>query len=92
MLEEEVGRLISGGNRSIVIDFGETEMVNSVGVSILIGVIEKARESRAKLTFSSLTQVNEEIFRLMGLHRHVPFVKDPEGSGVNSCPGGEGEP
>ena len=75
-LEEEVGRLLVQGKRSIVIDFGETQMVNSVGVSILIGVIEKARESQASLSFSSLTKVNEEIFRLMGLHHHVPFVDD----------------
>lgn len=84
-LEEEVGRLLAQGKRSIVIDFGETEMVNSVGVSILIGVIEKARESQASLSFASLTQVNEEIFRLMGLHHHVPFVDatgDLEGEGA----------
>ena len=79
-LEEEVGRLLVQGKRSIVIDFGETEMVNSVGVSILIGVIEKARESKASLSFSSLTQVNEEIFRLMGLHHHVPFVDHAAGA------------
>jgi anti-anti-sigma factor len=73
-LEEEVGRILLGGSRSIVINFSETDMVNSVGVSILIGVIEKVRESEGALFFSGLTPVNEEIFRLMGLHNHVSFI------------------
>ena len=57
-------------------------MVNSVGVSILIGVIEKVRDARGRLSFAELTPVNEEIFRLMGLHKHVPFSRGlpPKGS------------
>lgn len=81
-LEDEVQRLLGDGSRSIVIDFRETDLVNSVGVSILIGIIERAREYQAKLSFAELTPVNEEIFRLMGLHRHVPFIDgDDESSG-----------
>jgi len=84
-LEEEVQRLLGKGSRNIVIDFGETDLVNSVGVSILIGVIERAREYQAKLSFADLTPVNEEIFKLMGLHKHVPFVDfGDEGDGKGS--------
>ena len=42
-LEQEVERLLAGGSRSMVINFRETNMVNSVGISILISIIEKAR-------------------------------------------------
>ncbi len=70
-LESEVARLIGEGSRSIVINFRETDMVNSVGVSILVGIIEKVRDAGGALSFSDLTPVNEEVFRLMGLHRHV---------------------
>ena len=37
----------------------------------LIGIIEKVRDAGGALSFSDLTPVNEEVFRLMGLHRHV---------------------
>jgi len=77
-LEEEVERLIGAGTREIVIDFRETDLVNSGGVSILISVIEKVRDIRGRLSFTGLTPVNEEIFRLMGLHKHVPFVESQE--------------
>ena len=72
-LEEEIDRLLEGGRRKIVINFSDTDLVNSVGVSILIGVIEKAKHVHCDLAFTGLTPVNDEIFRLMGLHRHVPF-------------------
>lgn len=77
-LEEEVDRLLENGNRNIVINFSATDLVNSVGVSILIGVIEKTKRVRCRLTFVGLTPVNEEIFRLMGLDKHVPFVTADE--------------
>jgi anti-anti-sigma factor len=95
-LESEIERLIGDGSRSIVIDFRETEMVNSVGVSILVGIIEKVRDSGGELSFSELTPVNEEVFRLMGLHRHVRFhsrqeaVAESEGSGGESRGNAEG--
>lgn len=73
-LEAEVDRLLDGGNRRIVINFSATDLVNSVGVSILIGVIEKAKDVHCDLAFMGLTPVNEEIFRLMGLHQHVRFL------------------
>ena len=74
MLEDEVDRLLHTGKRRIIINFRETDLVNSVGVSILISVIEKVREKGGALYFSELASVNEEIFRLMGLHKHVPFI------------------
>ena len=80
-LEEEVDRLLGTGSRNIVINFKETDLVNSVGVSILISVIEKVRDCRGKLYFSQLTPVNEEIFKLMGLHKHVPFIGPEEETG-----------
>jgi len=90
-LEEEVGNLLHHGNREIVINFRETDMVNSVGVSILIGVIEKVRDAKGSLSFAELTPVNEEIFRLMGLHKHVPFLGPPAEGGLSQDTG-EGAP
>jgi anti-anti-sigma factor len=79
-LESEVARLVGEGSRSIVINFRETDMVNSVGVSILVGIIEKVRDAGGALSFSDLTPVNEEVFRLMGLHRHVRIRPRQDGA------------
>ena len=54
----------------------ETDLINSVGISILIGVIERVRGLGGELAFSELTQVNEEIFRIMGLARHARLLRN----------------
>lgn len=75
LLEEEIRQLLLEDGRSIVINFGDTSMVNSVGISFLISIIEMAGHAGCALAFSDLSSVNEEVFRLMGLHRHVKFLK-----------------
>jgi anti-anti-sigma factor len=80
-LEREIVRLLAAGRRRFVVNLRETELINSVGVSILIGVIEQVRGLGGELAFSELTAVNEEIFRIMGLHRHARLLRgDAEAS------------
>ena len=74
-LEQEIGRLLGGGTRRFVVNLRETDLINSVGISILIGVIERVRSAGGNLTFSELTPVNEEIFRIMGLQRHARLLR-----------------
>jgi anti-anti-sigma factor len=86
-LEEEIDRLLEEGCRNMIINFSATDLVNSVGVSILIGVIEKTKEVDCRLSFAGLTPVNEEIFRLMGLDQHVPFIRG--GGNLRGSQGGD---
>lgn len=74
VLEQEVVRLVELGFRSFLVDFRDMDLINSVGVSILIGVIEQVRAHRGEIAFSDLSPVNEEIFRIMGLHRYAQLV------------------
>ena len=80
-LEREIVRLLEGGERRFVVNLKETDLINSVGISILIGVIERVRGLGGELVFSELTAVNEEIFRIMGLHRHARLVRGDEEAG-----------
>ena len=87
-LEAEIVRLLAAGRRQFVVNLRETDLINSVGVSILIGVIEQVRSLGGELAFSDLTPVNEEIFRIMGLHRHARLVRgDDEASGESGASG-----
>ena len=77
-LEAEVVRLLGEGRRRFEVNLQGTDLINSVGISILIGVIEQVRGAGGELAFSDLTPVNEEIFRIMGLHRHARLLRaDP---------------
>ena len=73
-LEQEIVRLLGGGVGRFIVNLHDTDLINSVGISILIGVIERVREQGGDLAFSELTPVNVEIFRIMGLQRHARLL------------------
>ncbi|MFH0924413.1 MAG: STAS domain-containing protein [bacterium] len=66
-IDEECSRLLEEGNKKIIINFKNSKIINSIGISILIGVIEKIQEKQGKLGFCNLTPVNKETFKMMGL-------------------------
>jgi len=59
-----------------VINFRDTELVNSIGVSILMGVIDAAEQNQARLIFSDVNSHTAQLFEMLGLTRHVSVVKD----------------
>jgi anti-anti-sigma factor len=74
-LEREFDRNLAMGRKNFVVDFQETEIINSIGISIIIGIIERINEQQGSIRFANLSAVNEEIFRMMGLLRYAPLVQ-----------------
>jgi anti-anti-sigma factor len=70
-VERECRERLASGCRELVIDFGETEIVNSVGVSILLGVIDSAQGNGAKIILSGMNAPTIELFDMLGVTRHV---------------------
>jgi anti-anti-sigma regulatory factor len=56
-------------------------LVNSIGVSILMGVIDAAEQSRARLIFCEVNSQTASLFEMLGLTKHVQIAKD-EGEAV----------
>ena len=52
-IERECKRQLDSGCQTLVIDFRGTELVNSIGISILLGVIDVAEKSGARLINST---------------------------------------
>jgi len=75
-IERECKRQLESGCRALVINFRDTELVNSIGVSILMGVIEAAETHQARLVFSDVNSHTAELFEMLGLTRHVSVAKD----------------
>ena len=75
-IERECRRQLESGCRSLVINFRDTELVNSIGVSILMGVIDASERSNARLVFSDVNGQTANLFELLGLTRHVSVAKD----------------
>lgn len=77
-IELECRRQLEAGCRALVINFRETELVNSIGISILLGVIDAAESTGALLIFSDLNQQTIQLFEMLGLTRHVALARDEQ--------------
>ncbi|MDQ3322283.1 MAG: STAS domain-containing protein [Acidobacteriota bacterium] len=62
---------MDAGCKTLVVNFKETEIVNSIGVSILLGVIDAAQNADAKVIFSDVNGDTIELFEMLGLTNHV---------------------
>jgi len=75
-VERECKRQLEAGCRALVLNFRDTELVNSIGVSILMGVIDAAEQSNARLIFSDVNHHTINLFEMLGLTRHVSLARD----------------
>jgi anti-sigma B factor antagonist len=61
---------ISNGRNKILLDLANTKVVNSIGVSILIEIIEKLQEVDGKLGYYNLAPIVDKTFKIMGLTKY----------------------
>ncbi len=77
-IERECLLRLEGGCRALVINFKGTELVNSIGVSILLGVIEEAGRKRTPVVFAGASRQTVKLFQMLGLTRHVALAESEE--------------
>lgn len=70
-IERECKRQLAAGAKRLIVNFSETEIVNSIGVSILLGVIDAAQNAGAEIVFSDVKEETAELFEMLGLTNHV---------------------
>jgi len=75
-IERECRRQLDSGCRALVIDFSDTELVNSIGVSILLGIIDVAERNGAEVVFSDVNNQTRALFDMLGLTRLVAVAND----------------
>ena len=77
-IERECQRQLDSGYRSLVINFRDTELVNSIGVSILMGVIDAAEKNGAQLFFSNVNEHTVQLFQMLGLTRYAGLANSEQ--------------
>ncbi len=74
---EEIARaaykLLDEGFKVLLLNLAGTKIVNSIGISILIEIIEKMIEIDGKLGFCCLTPTIDKTFHIMGLAQYAPI-------------------
>jgi anti-sigma B factor antagonist len=87
---EEIARvayeLIDKGHKKLLLDLAGTKIVNSIGISILIEIIEKMLEIEGKLAFCNLMPTIEKTFYIMGLAQYAGIYPDVEAALTELAP------
>ena len=69
---------ISEGQRKFLVNLEKTEMVNSIGVSILIEVIEELQGVNGKMAYCNLAPIVEKTFNIMGISKYAKLYTNEE--------------
>ena len=71
---EEFTKNFSDGMKKVVLDLEKSKVVNSIGISYLIEIVEKLIENNGKLFFTNLDPTIEKTFNIMGLFQFAEKV------------------
>jgi anti-anti-sigma factor len=70
-IAREAYRQLDSGARALVMNLEKTRIVNSIGISILIEVLERVMDRKGMLAFCGLTPTIDKTFRIMGLAQYA---------------------
>ena len=66
-ISDEFNTHFEKGTRKIILNLAESKVVNSIGISFLIEIIEKLNDTDGKLVFTNLDPAVEKTLTIMGL-------------------------
>jgi len=72
--------LMGQGYKTLLIDLDGTRIINSIGVSILLEILEKLMDEQGRLAFCNLTPTISKTFEIMGLVQYAAIYPDRETS------------
>jgi anti-anti-sigma factor len=79
-LVSECGKYTRSGIKKIVVNFRETDLINSIGISLLLHVMEELQTAGGTLCFTDMSKVQLGIFEMLGLTKYFRFFQDEDGA------------
>jgi len=70
VVADAVSHLMDQGIQKILIDLKETTIINSIGVSILLEIMERLLDNKGRLAFANLRPTIQKTFEIMGLDQY----------------------
>jgi anti-sigma B factor antagonist len=77
-IADAANELMGQGCATLLIDLDGTRIINSIGVSILLEIMEKLIEDKGRLAFCNLTPTISKTFEIMGLVQYATVYPDRE--------------
>ncbi|MBI5639161.1 MAG: STAS domain-containing protein [Nitrospirae bacterium] len=75
-LVSECHNVIGQGAKKIVLNFRETDFINSIGVSLLLNIIEDLNNIGGTLCFAEMSKIHRDTFEMLGLTKYILVFND----------------
>ncbi len=75
-LEQTSEQFLDKGLKKLVVNFSDVQYINTIGISIFTGMVQKTQEYNSLLCFTNMKKIHREIFEMVGLIKHVRVFKD----------------
>ncbi len=75
-ISEVCQKHIDRGTKKVVLDLKESKVINSIGISILIEIIEKLQQTDGKMIFANLNPAVDKTLTIMGLFQLTEKASD----------------
>jgi anti-sigma B factor antagonist len=76
VIAKEARKLLDAGRRTLLLDLSSTRIINSIGISLLLEVLEHTLEVSGTLAFCCLTPSIAKTFQIMGLAQYARIFPD----------------
>ncbi len=76
VIAKEARKLLDAGRRTLLLDLRSTRIINSIGISLLLEVLEHTLEVKGMLAFCNLTPSIAKTFQIMGLSQYTRIFPD----------------
>jgi len=77
-LSRQFNLLVDEGYHKVIFNFENSKIINSIGISILIEIIEKTIAEKGHIYFCNLTPVISRTFEIMGLTQYAKVYPKEE--------------
>jgi len=64
------------GMKKLVVNFADVQFINTIGLSIFTGMVQKTLDHNSRLCFTNMKKVHRDVFEMVGLIKHVKIFKD----------------
>jgi len=75
-IAETAGTLLAEGHQVLLLDLSHTRIINSIGISLLLEVLERIMEVGGTLAFCALSPSIAKTFQIMGLAQYTQIYPD----------------
>jgi anti-anti-sigma factor len=75
-LERMSEQLMDDGLRKLVVNFSDVLFINTIGLSIFLGIVQNTLAFKSTLCFTNLKKDHREIFEMAGLTKYAKVFKD----------------